>query len=84
MAVIHLSATAGADGILHLEVPVGLSGPYEVQIVASPKADDEILATAEQRGWPPGYFESTYGSIDDETFVAPERRRSEPTEELFE
>ena len=81
MAVIHLSATAGSDGILHLEVPVGTSGPYEVQIVASPKAEPPAkITTPEGRGWPPGFFEEFVGCIDDDTFVAPERRRSVPRE----
>jgi hypothetical protein len=28
--------------------------------------------TPEQLGWPPGYFEATFGSITDETFVRPQ------------
>ena len=29
------------------------------------------VGNPEERGWPPGYFESTYGSITDETFSRP-------------
>jgi hypothetical protein len=87
MAVIRLSATAGPDGVLRLELPVGGAGEFDV--VVSPKpapaeppgpADEpgEPLTTPEGRGWPPGYFENVIGSIDDETFVAPPRGPAKP------
>jgi hypothetical protein len=39
---------------------------YEVVVVLQPKVP---AATPEDLGWPPGYFDRTFGSIDDETFV---------------
>jgi hypothetical protein len=51
--------------VLSLRIPLGKpETEYEVLIVVQAKA----AATPEERGWPPGYFENTYGSIDDETF----------------
>lgn len=84
MPVLHFSAEADAAGMIHLYIPVGASGNFDVQVVVNPKpTPGNAPTTPEERGWPPGFFERTYGSIDDETFMAPERGRSDP-EELFE
>ena len=71
MNVIRLTATSDADGVLRLQLPVG-TGEFEVAVVLAPKAavnDTAAKGTPEERGWPPGYFEKTYGSITDETFM---------------
>ena len=80
MNVIRLSATAGADGLLRLEVPVGAAGEFEVAVMVAPKpsANGTKPKTPEELGWPPGFFENVVGSIDDETFVAPPRPPAEP------
>ncbi len=82
MNVIRLTATSGPDGILHLSVPVGAAGEFEVAVVVAPKPNANGPApatkTPEELGWPPGYFENIIGSIDDETFVAPPRTSSKP------
>jgi len=39
-----------------------------VLVVLQPRI---ATTTPEERGWPPGYFEKTFGSINDETFVRP-------------
>ena len=79
MPVLNFSAEADAAGVIHLDIPVGASGNFDVQVVVSPKpTPGDAPTTPEERGWPPGFFELTAGSIDDETFVAPERGRSEP------
>jgi hypothetical protein len=72
MNVIRLTATSGPDGILHLNVPVGAAGEYEVAVVVAPKptatSPTPTAKTPEELGWPPGYFENTFGSIDDPAF----------------
>lgn len=69
MTVIRLTATSGPDGVLHLNVPVGTAGEYDVAVVLTAKPRAPVAADApEARGWPPGYFESTYGSITDPAF----------------
>lgn len=74
MTVIRLTATAGPDGVLHLTVPVGAAGPFEVAVVATPTPTANGVApkpgakTPEELGWPPGFLESTFGSIQDEAF----------------
>ncbi len=86
MNVIRLTATSGPDGILHLSVPVGAAGEFEVAVVVAPKPSTSGSApaakTPEELGWPPGWFEKTYGSITDETFVAPPRPPAEPVPPL--
>lgn len=84
MRVIQLSATAGPDGKLHLDIPAA-AGEYEVAVVLTPRPAANGPAppqTPEERGWPPGYFEQFYGSITDEGFEAPPRRSIKPIEPL--
>lgn len=80
MSVIRMTATAGPDGVLHLSVPVGGEGEFEVQVVVTPKPAPAAAKpkTPEELGWPPGFLESTFGSITDEKFVAPPRPPAEP------
>ena len=74
MTVIRLTATSGPDGVLHLNVPVGAAGEFEVAVVVTPRppADGAAPApgakTPEELGWPPGFFENVIGSIDDPAF----------------
>lgn len=82
MSVIRMTATSGPDGVLHLSVPAGRAGEFEVTVVFVPKpdanGDSPAAKTPEELGWPPGFLESTYGSITDEKFVAPPRPPAEP------
>jgi hypothetical protein len=56
-------------GMLSLRIPLGQpEAEFEVLVVLQPRA---AATTPEERGWPPAYFENTYGSIDDETFLRP-------------
>ncbi len=72
MRVIQLSAKAGADGRLHLDIPAEAGMEFEVAVVLT--ANGAVRETTpEELGWPQGYFEATYGSIQDERFVAPVR-----------
>jgi hypothetical protein len=74
MTVIRMTATPERDGALHLTVPVGAdTGTFDLSIVVTPTAAS---------GWPKGYFERTYGSITDESFVAPPRPAADPIEPL--
>lgn len=87
MNVIRLTATSGPDGVLHLSVPVGAAGEFEVAVVVAPKPTANGAAppgakTPEELGWPPGFLEKTFGSITDEKFVAPPRPPAEPVPPL--
>ncbi len=76
MQTIRVVEKTGKDGVLTLQIPLGRpDAQYEVVIVAQPT---DAATTPEERGWPPGYFEQTFGSIDDETFRPAAARRTSP------
>lgn len=61
METIRVMEKTGKDGTLNLRIPLGKPDvECEVVVTVQPKADE--------RGWPPGYFDLA-GSITDETFV---------------
>jgi hypothetical protein len=67
---IKLKSRIGSDGILHLDIPVGLTDrDLEVMIIFQAIAPQTTVTTPESLGWPPGFFERTAGSIQDETFI---------------
>ena len=69
MQTIRVREKTGKDGMLSLRIPLGKpEAEFEVLVVVQPLA---AAPTPEERGWPPGYFEKTFGSIKDETFVHP-------------
>ena len=80
MTTMRFAAEADSGGVIHLEIPVGATGKFDVEVVVSPLV--EGLTTPVERGWPPGFFERFAGCIDDDTFVAPERRSSEARVDL--
>ena len=81
MQTVRISERAGKDGVLHLHIPVGQpEAEFDAVIVLQAKSAAPP-ATSEERGWPPGYFENTFGSIDDETFErAPQGELPKPVE----
>lgn len=81
MTTMRFAAEADSGGVIHLDIPVGAAGTFDVEVVVSPLAE-EPLTTPVDRGWPPGFFERFAGCIDDDTFVAPERRSSESRVDL--
>jgi len=82
MKVIQMAAKAGPDGVIRLAIPVGAAdGEFEVAVVVSPKpaaSGKPGAKTPEELGWPPGFFEKTFGSITDEAFEAPPRGPAKP------
>jgi hypothetical protein len=72
MQTIRILEKTDKDGTLRLRIPLGKpEAEYEVVLVIHPKEAPSKAATPEELGWPPGYFEATFGSIDDESFVRP-------------
>jgi hypothetical protein len=81
MATIRLTATAGADGVLRLALPVG-AGEYEVAVEVTPKPPAPARTpTPEELGWPPGWFDKVVGSLDD-SFQLPPRTPNKPAPRL--
>lgn len=74
MQTMRVSEKAGSDGILHLRIPVGQpDAEYEAVVVLQPTSASHTPNGPEALGWPPGYFEQTFGSITDEDFVRPQQ-----------
>ena len=66
METITLKSHVGEDGILKLELPVQTKdADVEVKVTLEP------VGPKDKNGWPTGYFEKTFGSIKDKTFVRP-------------
>jgi hypothetical protein len=68
MQTIKLHSHVGEDGILHLDVPVGIADTdLEITVTVQPiTAETE---TKQGKGWPPGFFEETFGSFKDDPLV---------------
>ncbi|MBD2492444.1 hypothetical protein [Aulosira sp. FACHB-615] len=67
MQSIKLCSHVGADGILHLEIPVGITDKeMEVVVIYQQIEPSATPKTPEELGWPPGFFERTAGSLADD------------------
>lgn len=66
MHSVTLRSHVGSDGILNLQVPSGVKDA-DVEVTVTVKALSLAAQAnqAKQRGWPPGFFEQTFGSIPD-------------------
>jgi len=78
MQSITLHSHVGEDGILHLDIPVGLTDA-ELEVTVTVQAVD---STPEGKGWPPGFFEKTFGSLRDDPLVIDSEGVFEEREEL--
>jgi hypothetical protein len=68
---------AGPDKMLHLAIPVNEANQrYQVTVLVNP-ADAPASDAAIGPGWPPGFFEQTAGSIEDESFFRHDQGRLE-------
>lgn len=68
MQSVKLRSHVGADGILKLEIPLDLvDTEVEVMIVFQPLSP--AASNLEALGWPPDFFEETFGSFQDEPLV---------------
>lgn len=85
MQSIKLKSHAGADGVLKLEVPVGIANTdFEVVIIVQQLVEAATLPTPspEELGWPPGFFEQTYGILADDPIELGEQLEYEQREEI--
>ena len=70
MQSIKLRYRVGIDGILHLEIPVGIvDKDLEVMVIFQPLETPIPAKTPEELGWPPGFFEQTAGCLEDDPLV---------------
>lgn len=78
MQSIKVRSHVGPDGILHLDVPVGIhDAELEVTVTVQP-----IDSTPQGKGWPPGFFEETFGSCKDAPLVIDSEGVLEEEDEL--
>lgn len=72
MRSIILHSHVGQDGILKLEVPVGLADvELEVTVILQPVPSPSVQ-TPGSRGWPLGFFEQFAGCLPDFPDIEPE------------
>jgi hypothetical protein len=83
MHSIKLKKRIGADGVLHLDIPVGITDKeVEIMVIYQPIETPKQQKTPEELGWPPGFFEQTYGSCQDDPIVIDYEGDFEKREEI--
>ena len=76
METIRVRSRSNGDGIIHLDVPVGMKDTeLEVTLTISP--------ARQGKGYPPGFFEQTYGSCSDDPIVIDDEGITEDEEEFL-
>ncbi len=73
MQSIILHSHSGQDGVLKVEVPLGLiNTEFEVMVIFQPVPSPRPKTLRDGApGWPPNFFESTFGSLRDEPLTRP-------------
>ncbi|HLO52022.1 MAG TPA: hypothetical protein VK211_26685 [Kamptonema sp.] len=67
MEMFKLRSRAGADGILHLQVPVGVrDNDFEVIVVVQSVGSATDDKTREDLSWGPSFFERTFECFQNE------------------
>lgn len=74
MQTIRFDTRIGQDGILKLDVPLEVSDT-DVEVLV-------VVQRKEKRGWPPGYFERTAGSLADDPIERPAQGEYEERDTL--
>jgi hypothetical protein len=68
MRTIQVHGKTGADGVLHLSIPLGTpEAEFEAIVVVQPEKPDAV-----NNGWPSGFFEQTAGAWQGELERAPQ------------
>ena len=84
MHSIKLKKRVGADGVLHLDIPVGITDKeVEIMVIYQALETPTQLKTPEKRGWIPGFFEEVIGGWVGEPLERPEQGEYEIREQLF-
>jgi hypothetical protein len=61
MQTLHVQSQSGADGVLHLDIPVEApNADYNIVVVLHPRSNVSKTQAAD-RDWPPGFFEAPAG-----------------------
>jgi hypothetical protein len=83
MDSVKLRSHVGTDGILHLEIPIGMTDKeVEVMVIYQASESPTQQKTSENLGYPPGFFEQTYGICADDPIVIDSEGDFEEREEI--
>jgi hypothetical protein len=64
------SVTRRYHGILHLDVPIGLTNAeLEVTVTFQPLPLNNRENNTQGKGWPPNFFEETFGACKDDPII---------------
>lgn len=70
MRSIKVRSHVGADGMLHLNIPLGLTDrDVEIMVIYQPLETESKTKTPQELGWAPGFFENTFGAWEGEPLV---------------
>lgn len=73
MQSIKINSYIGSDGMLHVDVPVGLTNQnVEVMVIYQPidsHNNDNQAKCVDELGWSPDFFEKTFGAWQGEPLV---------------
>ncbi|MBF2017827.1 MAG: hypothetical protein IGS23_22050 [Rivularia sp. T60_A2020_040] len=85
MQSIKLKKRVGEDGILHLDIPLGMKD-QEVEVMVIYQSIETAIATQtpSDLGYPPGFFEQTAGCLADDPIQRYPQGEFEERESLFE
>ena len=65
MRSIKIRSHVGADGMLHLNIPLGLTDrDVEIMVIYQPLETESKTKTPQELGWAPGFFENTFGASE--------------------
>jgi hypothetical protein len=82
MQSIKLKKRVGEDGILHLDIPLGMKDK-EVEVMVIYQSV-ETTQTPEDLGYPPGFFEQTAGCLANDPIQRYPQGEFEEREPLLE
>jgi hypothetical protein len=82
MQSVTVRSHIGSDGMLNLQIPVELKDVDVEVVVVVQQINGHLVTDTEALGWPPGFFEETYGSFKDEPLERPPQGDFEIREEL--
>jgi hypothetical protein len=69
MRTVQFHSHVGADGVLKVEVPVGLpDADLDVVVIVSPATATEQTTDG---NWPPNFFEDTFGCLAESLLERP-------------
>ncbi len=81
---ITVQSHVGEDGILRLQIPVGIKDvDVEVTVALQETQKNGGDKSPEDLGWPPGFFEKTFGCLKDDPMERPPQGEFDVREELL-